>query len=90
MTTHEFDKHCDIVPYEEPTYHEQLLMMEAMEMEREDALRQQGAITALQKLSTILSALIVRDSVEGDYFFGMHDALKIVQHNIDIMKGGVA
>jgi len=90
MTTHDFDRYCDIVPHEEPTYHEQLLLMEAMESERDDALRQQGAIAVLQILSTTLSELVLSDHVTGDYFFGMHDALRIVRNNLDIMKGGVA
>jgi hypothetical protein len=90
VSKHEFDAHCDTLPYQEPPYHEQLAVMQEMKEAHETALKQQGAVEALQKITTTLSAFILRDSVEGDYFLGMHDALKIVKSNLDAMKGGVA
>jgi hypothetical protein len=91
MTTHEHDAYCDAVRQDsEPDYHEQLIVMQEMEAAHENVLRQQGAVAALQNLSLTLSALILRDSVKGDYFFGMHDALEIVRNNLDAVKGGVA
>ena len=63
MTTHEFDAHCDIVAVEEPDYHEQIAMMQEMEECRESALKQQGAIDALQSLTITLSALCLRELV---------------------------
>jgi hypothetical protein len=89
MTTHEFDTLCDTLPLQEPPYHEQLIVMQEMETERMATLRQEGAVAALQNFSLTLSAFILRDSVKGDYFFGMHDALEIVRSNLDAMKGGV-
>ena len=82
MTTHEFDAHFDRQPLEDPPYHEQIAVMHA-------ALKQQGAIDALQSLTITLSALCLREDVRGDYYFGMHDALEVVRGNLDIMKGGV-
>jgi hypothetical protein len=90
MTSHEFDTHCDTLPYQEPDYHEQAIVMQEMEVVHDNALRQQGAIEALQNLSITLSKLILRDSVEGEYLFGLHTALEVVKHRLDIARGGVA
>jgi hypothetical protein len=56
----------------------------------ETTLKQQGAVDALQSLTRTLTALILRDDIEGNYFFGMHDALEVVKRKLDIMQGGVA
>ena len=90
MTTHEFDAHCDRLPHPDPPYHEQLLVMQEFEESRHAALKQQGAIEALQSLSVTLSMLILRDDVKGDYLFGLHDALEVTKRNLAVMKGGVA
>ena len=87
---HEYDSHCDTVALEEPDYHEQLLMVQEFEEYREAALKQQGAIDALQNLTITLSALCLREDVDGAYYFGMHDALAVVRGNLDVVKGGVA
>jgi len=90
MTTHDFDTYNDGLPHQEPPYHEQLLVMQEMEEAYESTLKRQGAIEALQNLTVTLSALILRDSVHGDYFFGLHDALAVVKSNLDVVKGGAA
>ena len=90
MSSHEFDAYQDMQSLEDPTYQEQLLMMQEFEMIREAALRQEGAIDALRSLTITLSALCLREDVEGAYFFGLHDALGIVKRNLDGMRGGVA
>jgi hypothetical protein len=91
MTTHEFDTYLDVQSAEhfDPPYHEQLLMMQEFEESRNNALKNQGAIDALQNLTVTLSALCLREDVKGDYYFGMHDALEIVKGNLDVVRGGV-
>jgi len=89
MTSHEFDAYLDMQPLEDPPYHEQIAVMHELERTRESALKQQGAIDALQSLTITLSALCLRESVKGDYFFGLHEALEVVRSNLGIMKGGV-
>jgi hypothetical protein len=90
MTSHEFDAYLDMQSIEEPPYHEQLAVMHEIEHTRETTLKQQGAIDALQNLKVTLSALCLRDDVEGEYFLGVHDALEVVNHNLGVVKGGVA
>jgi hypothetical protein len=90
-TTHQFDAYCDAVGQDcEPDHHEQLSVMQEMEAVHENALKQQGAVDALQNLSITLSKLILRDSVEGEYLFGLHTALEVVKNRLDIARGGVA
>ena len=89
MTSHEWDVYLDTQPLEDPPYHEQIAMMHEVELTRETALKQQGAIDALQGLTITLSALCLRKDVKGDYFFGMHDALEVVRSNLGMMRGGV-
>ena len=86
MTTHEFDAYCDSQPFEEPPYHEQLIAMQEMEEMHEAALKQQGAVEALQNLMLILSALILREGVNGDYFFGLRDALEVIRGNLAVVQ----
>ena len=50
-TTHEFDAHCDTLDFAEPDYHEQIAVMHEFECTRDAALKQQGAIEALQSLT---------------------------------------
>ena len=90
MSSHEFDTWLDLQPLEEPSYYEQLLLMQEVEEVHDTKLRQQGAITALQNLMITLSVLILRDDVQGDYLFGLHHALEIARGKLDIMRGGVA
>jgi len=91
MTTkHEFDAYCDTIEIAEPDYHEQMTLMDEFERARDAALKQQGAIDALQHLTITLSALCLREDVEGDYFFGLHDALEVAKSKLDVMRGGVA
>ena len=90
MTTHDFDAYCDTLPYQEPPYHEQLAVMQEMEEAHEAALKRQGAIEALQNLTLTLSALILRESVQGDYFCGLYDALEVIKGSLGVMKGGTA
>ena len=89
MSSHEFDTWLETQPLEDPTYQEQLLMMQEFEEHREATLKQQGAIDALQSLKVTLSMLILREDAEGDYFFGMLDALAVVKDNLDVVRGGV-
>jgi len=89
MISHEFDAYLDTQPPQAPPYHEQIAVMHELEMARESALKQQGAIDALQRLTVTLSMLCLREDVKGDYYFGMHDALEVVRGNLGIMKGGV-
>jgi len=89
MTTHEFDAYCDTQDIIEPDYHEQLLMMQEFEESRNNTLKQQGAIDALQSLTITLSALCLREDVKGDYFFGIRDALEVVRSDLGIRRGGV-
>ena len=89
MSSHEFDAYCDSVALDDPPYHEQIAIMHELESTRETALKQQGAIDALQSLTITLSALCLREDVDGDYFFGIHDALQVVKSRLGIMKGGV-
>ena len=88
MTTHDFDAYCDTLPDQEPPYHEQLAVMQEIEKAHEAALKRQGAIEALQNLTVTLSTLILRESVESGYFFGLHDALEVIKRNLDVVKGG--
>jgi hypothetical protein len=91
MTTkHDFDAYLDTQGIEEPDYHEQIAVMHEVELERETALMQRGAIDALQNLTVTLSALCLQENVSGDYFLGLHSALEIVRGNLDMRKGGVA
>ena len=92
MTTkHEFNAFLDTQDLHEPPYHEQLLAMQGFEEARENALKQQGAVEALHSLTITLSALCLRESVSGDYFFGLHEALEVVaKSKLGIMQGGVA
>ena len=83
-TTHEWDAYCDSQPFEEPPYHEQLIAMQEMEEMHEATLKRQGAIEALQNLMLILSALILREGVNGDYFLGLYDALEVTKGNLAI------
>ena len=88
---HEFDAFLDTQDLHEPDYHEQLLAMQGFEEARENALKQQGAKEALQSLTITLSALCLREDVQGDYFFGLHEALEVVvKSNIGTMKVGTA
>ena len=62
MTSHEFDTHCDTLPdsHFEPSYHDDIALVEQqmraeterylaeMEVERENALRREGARAALE------------------------------------------
>ena len=91
MSSHEFDAYQDMQPLEQfdPPYHEQLTVMHEFECTREAALKQQGAIDALRSLTIALSALCLREDVEGAYFFGLHDALEVVRDNLDVVRGGV-
>ena len=89
MTSHEWDASLDTQPLEDPPYHEQIAVMHEVKMTRENALKQQGAKEALQSLTITLSALCLRADVNGDYFFGLHEALEVVECNLGIMKGGV-
>jgi len=91
MKTHEFDAWLDLQPDEhfEPPYHEQLLAMQQFEECRDAALKQQGAIDALRNLTITLGTLCLQEDVKGDYYFGMHDALEVVQRNLDVVRGGV-
>ena len=90
MTTkHDFDAYLDTQGIEEPDYHEQIAVMHEVELEREAALMQRGAIDALQNLTVTLSALCLQENVSGDYFLGLHSALEIVRGNLDMRKGGV-
>jgi len=89
MTSHEWDASLETQPLEDPPYHEQIAMMHELERARESALKQQGAIDALQGLTITLSALCLRKDVKGDYFFGLHEALEVVRGNLDVVKGGV-
>ena len=86
---HEFGTWLDMQDIEEPSYHEQLAVMEEFERTREATLKQQGAIDALHNLTVTLSALCLREDVKGEYFFGMHDALEVIRSNLDVMRGGV-
>jgi hypothetical protein len=60
MTTHEFDAYCDTLPAEhfEPPYHEQLAVMQEFEMTRENALKRQGAIEALEAVYSKIAKLM--------------------------------
>jgi hypothetical protein len=97
-TTHDFDAYCDaqVCNSQDWAMDDSLLLAEQerdfyeMQVERESALKQQGAIEALQSLSLTLATLILRDDVEGDYLFGLHDALELTRRNLAVMKGGVA
>ena len=89
MTSHEFDLYCNTVALEEPPYHEQLLMMQQFEETYNAALKQQGAIDALENLSLTLSLIILRNDGRGDDLFGLREALKVVKSNLGGMKGGV-
>ena len=89
MSSHEFDAYCDTVALDDPPYHEQIAIMHELESIRETALKQQGAIDALQSLTITLSALCLREDVDGDYLFGIHDALQVVKGRLGIMQGGV-
>ena len=89
MTTHEFDAYCDSQEFAEPDYHEQIAVMHEVEMAHEATLKQQGAIEALQRLTVTLSALCLREDAKGDYFFGLHTALEVVERNLGVVKGGV-
>jgi hypothetical protein len=89
MTTHEVDAYFGMQPLEDPPYHEQIAVMHELERTREDSLKQQGAIDALQGLTITLSALCLRKDVKGDYFFGLHEALEVVRGRLGIVKGGV-
>jgi hypothetical protein len=88
MTTHDFDAYCDTLPLEEPPYHEQMLFLQEVEEAHEAALKQQGAIEALQNLMVTLSVLMLLDGTKGDYFFGLHDALDVIKRNLGAVKGG--
>jgi len=55
MTTHEFDAYCDSQEFAEPDYHEPLLMMHEVEKKREDTLKGEGALDALQRLRNRLA-----------------------------------
>ena len=89
MVSHEFDAYLDTQPLEDPPYHEQIALMHEWERTREDSLKQQGAIDALQGLTITLSALCLRKDVKGDYFFGLHEALEVVRGRLGMVKGGV-
>ena len=89
MSSHEFDAYLDMQSIDDPPYHEQIAIMHELESIRETALKQQGAIDALQSLTVTLSALCLREDVDGDYLFGIHDALQVVKSRLGIMKGGV-
>ena len=64
-TTHEFDAHCDTQDFAEPNYHEQIAVMQEMEETREELLREQGAINALERLRNRL--VFFRDAYETHY-----------------------
>jgi len=64
-TTHEFDAYCNTVALEDPPYHEQLLMMQELEECRESALKEHGAIDALEGLRNRL--VFFRDEYEKYY-----------------------
>jgi len=54
MTSHEFDAYCDSQEFAEP-YHEQIAVMHEVELDREESVRQQGAIDALKQLRNRLA-----------------------------------
>ena len=78
------------MPYQELPYHEQLAVMQEMQEAHEATLKRQGAIEALQNLTATLSALILRESVQGDYFCGLYNALEVIKGNLCVVKGGTA
>ena len=90
MSSHEFDTWLETQPLQEPPYHEQMLVMHEMEEAHETNLKRLGAIEALYDLKMTLTMLCLRDDVQGDYYFGMHDALEVVRGNLDVVRGGVA
>ena len=65
MSTHEFDAYCENQDFAEPDYHEQLLALHEFEENREDALKEQGAIDALEGLRTRLA--FFQDAYEKHY-----------------------
>jgi hypothetical protein len=60
--------------------------MQEMEEMHEATLKQQGAIEVLQNLMLTLSLLILREGVQSDYFFGLHDALEVVRGNLAVVQ----
>ena len=87
---HEYGSHYDTVALEEPDYHEQIALIQEFEEAHEAKLKQLGAIDALQNLTVTLSALCLREDVDGAYYFGLHAALEVAKSKLDIMRGGVA
>ena len=65
MSTHEFDAYLDMQDIIEPDYHEQVAVMHEFEENREDALKEQGAIDALEGLRTRLA--FFQDAYEKHY-----------------------
>ena len=67
MTSHEFDAYLDMQPLEhfDPAYHEQLTVMHEFELDRDESVRQQGAIDALKQLRNRLA--FFRDAYEKHY-----------------------
>jgi hypothetical protein len=87
--TLEYDAYLDMQPDDhfDPPYHEQLAVMQELEMTRETALKQEGASTLLKDITATLTLLSLRDDVQGDYFWGIHTALELIR---SVAKGGVA
>ena len=95
MTTHEFDAYLDMQPIEhfDPSYHEQLLVMQEFEETREASLKQQGAKEALGELKHYLLLCAIDDRCR-DEFFGLKwsiDAINRRLSNFEITpEGGIA
>ena len=58
MTSHEFDAFLDTQDLQAPPYHEQIAVMYEVELDREESVRQQGAIDALKQLRNRLAFFV--------------------------------
>ena len=92
MTSHDWDKHCDTLPLQEPPYHEQLLVMQEFEARRETTLKQQGAKEALDELKLFL-LISGNDERCKEEFWGLKwsiDAINRRLSNLEVtQEGGV-
>jgi hypothetical protein len=64
-TTHEFDEYLETQPMDVPPFHEQMLMFEEIEADRQEKLRKEGARAALSELKDYLCNAGVNGKVEG-------------------------
>ena len=84
---HEFNAYLDMQDIEEPSYHEQLAVMQELELDREESRKEQGAIDALVTLRSRLMFFLnaYKEHYRKDDSVGNYSALLSYQTAIETL-----